>query len=325
MIRAADYSDALFVNQIGQERVMSYYLGLPIDLNRLHVSPLRKDTNPTCSFYYNSRGVLKFHDFGTSEQFSAVEVVMKRYKINYGDALRKIKQDASAIKNMEFDLSLREENVDYVCVAYTHPDWSYWKRYDINASILKKFGVTHLSKVFRNDKIFLKSTPDNPVFAYNFSSGNIKIYRPLSKDKKKKWYGNSNMYDIGGYEVLPDKGKLVFITSSLKDLMVLYTFGFPGVCLNGEGYGTFGPSKEVFSSLLKDLRRKFEHVLLFLDSDESGIKFAEKLSATHSVRYIHLKENGPKDISDLRYASSRKHTWKVLKKLIKNKFNASKT
>jgi len=321
MIRAADYSDALLVNQLGQERVMSYYLGLPVDLNRLHCSPLRRDTNPTCSFYYNSRGVLKFHDFGTSEQYSAIEIVMERFKLKYAEALQKIKADAPSIRAMEFDLSLREENVEYLCIAYTNPDFSYWKRYNISKAVLKKFGVVHLSKVFRNEKLFLKSTVDNPVFGYNFPSGNVKIYRPLSKDKKKKWYGNSNMYDIGGYNILPNKGKLAFITSSLKDLMVLHTYGFPGVCLNGEGYGTFGPSKEVFTSLLKDLRRKFEHIILFLDSDEAGLKFAEKLSSIHDIPFVHLPVKGHKDISDFLAASSKKHAWKMLKKLIKNKFN----
>lgn len=51
MIRANDFYDKDYITQkIGQEKIMSYYLKVPIDLNKLFVSPLRNDKHPTCSF-----------------------------------------------------------------------------------------------------------------------------------------------------------------------------------------------------------------------------------------------------------------------------------
>ena len=48
------------LERISQEQIMEYYLGISVKLDILLKSPLRKDENPTCSFYYNQHGRLRF-------------------------------------------------------------------------------------------------------------------------------------------------------------------------------------------------------------------------------------------------------------------------
>lgn len=298
---------------------MSYYLGLPIDLNRLYVSPLRKDKNPTCSFYYTPAGILKFHDFGEEEQYSAVEVVMKLRDVNYGAAIRIIKQDLPKINKADVQVVPREDITLYYSTTNMVPYHWYWNKYKISPQTLEKYRVEAGAKIYRNDKLYLYTTKDNPIFIYNFPSGNIKIYRPLSKDRKKKWYGNSNGQDIGGFLQLNQTGSVCLITSSMKDVMVLHELGIPAVCLNGEGYGKHGDTKEVMARLIHNLSKRFRYLFFFMNNDEAGMQFNAQLARAHFVSYMYIPIGYPKDISDYIERFGRRKTWKLMKKLIKNK------
>ncbi len=321
MIRASrvilSYSDILKLTT--QEKIMQYYLQIPIDLNRLYVSPLRKDKYPTCSFYYTPAGSLKFHDFGTEEQYSPVDIVMALKNVNYGKALKVILDDLPLINKGEVDVVPKQDITLYYSTVDPTPYQWYWDQYGISSFTLKKFNVEAGGKVYRNDKLYLYTTRDNPLFIYNFPSGNIKIYRPLSKDKKKKWYGNSNGQDIGGYLQLNSTGSICLITSSMKDVMVLHEFGIPAICLNGEGYGKHGDTKVTLSKLINNLSKRFRYIFFFMNNDEAGMKFNSELSRAHHISYVYIPTNYPKDISDYVQRFGRAKTWKLIKKLIKNK------
>lgn len=321
MIRANNiiisYSDLLRATT--QEKIMSYYLKLPIDLNRLYISPLRKDKNPTCSFYYTPAGMLRFHDFGLGQHYGALDVVMEMYKVSYGEAIKIIKKDLPLINEGTPVISYKEDITLYFSTTNIAPYYYYWEKFKISLATLQKYKVEAGAKVFRNDKLYLYSTKDNPIFIYNFPSGRIKIYRPLSKDKKKKWYGNSNGQDIGGFLQLNQTGSVCLITSSLKDVMVLHELGIPAVCLNGEGYGNTGESKDVMKRLISNLSKRFRYLFFFMNNDEDGMRFNAQLSRTHHLSYLFIPQGYPKDISDFISKFGRKKTWKLLKKIISKK------
>lgn len=317
MISAKNILSYELIEEIGQEKVFSYYTGLKINLNYHYLSPFRADKNPTCSFYYSKNGVLRLHDFGTGEQYTALQAAMKKLGLSERLTLQQINRDKDKIRETDGNV-LEREDVDLLCVV-KQLDSNYWDRYKITTNTLQRFGVHQLDKVFRNDKIYLKNTKENPIFSYYFPSGRIKIYRPLSPDKKKKWYGNSTMEDIGGYKQLPKKGVVCFITSSLKDVMMLHELGFPAVCMNGEGYGLSRDTKDIMTKLIRDLRKRFRFIFGFMDSDEAGLRFTSKLLSIHSLDSVHTPINSPKDISDYMERFKWKKTWKLLKKLLKSK------
>ena len=57
------------------------------------------------------------------------------------------------------------------------------------------------------------------MYAYKVYN-NFKIYRPLA-DKYTKWRKNLTDYDIQGYEQLPQKGDILFITK-LFNIIIMY-------------------------------------------------------------------------------------------------------
>lgn len=111
-------------------------------------------------------------------------------------------------------------------------------------------------------------------------------------------------------EQLPDESHLLLITSSLKDVMCLHSLGFHAICGQNE-LATFSPE------IITALKKRFKHIVFFMDSDEAGLRANIKQSSEHRLcsMSIPLKENA-KDISDLVSMKGSEYSYKVMKKLV---------
>ena len=85
----------------------------------------------------------------------------------------------------------------------------------------------------------------------------MKIYRPHSLTRKDKWRNNCGTYDLQGLAQLPDKGKLLIITKSLKDIMVLYEYGYTAVAPQSE-------HSSIPTSLMENLKGRFDKIIIKL-------------------------------------------------------------
>lgn len=268
----------------------------------------------------SKNGRLYFHDFGTGEMLDAVSAVMKKFGITYSEATKKISEErhlfAKSVKiktRPRLLVDIVEGNMD---------DYAdYWQGFHIPLAIVKMYAKLAKS-VYLNETYSSRSTRTNPVFAYRFPSGNIKLYRPLSPDKEKKWGGNSTSEDIGGLMQLPKKGTICVITSSIKDVMVLRQHGFPAICFNGETYGVTkgSDSGKVVATIIEVLKKRFKRVLLFLDNDEAGVKSSIKWERNYNVPYTVLKTPKLKDISDYQKKYGPHKTFRIIKRLVSKKF-----
>ena len=69
--------------------------------------------------------------------------------------------------------------------------------------------------------------------------------------------------------------------------------GIPAVAIQAEGFS-------ISEHAQKDLRDRFTDVIIILDNDEPGIKYAESLAKATGFRNVTLPQfDGGKDISDL--------------------------
>ena len=89
---------SFLLEHYSEEQYMSYYLRHPID-KKLFCSPIRKDKNPTCSFYRNKRNELIFHDFGSGQHLNFIGVVEEMYHLSYHQALLQIAKDFNLVKS----------------------------------------------------------------------------------------------------------------------------------------------------------------------------------------------------------------------------------
>lgn len=158
---------------------------------------------------------------------------------------------------------------------------------------LQHKGITKVILNFFGVKIENPDSKELEIF-YPYSDGSIKKCRPYSNQKwsidtQKK---DKNIPSIFGYDQLPKMGKLLIIAAGEKDTMSLYSLGFSAICFNSE---TSTPNEKV----LKELKNRFEDLVIFFDSDQTGRKMSYKLSKECGIPYASLEGNSfGKDITD---------------------------
>lgn len=115
-------------------------------------------------------------------------------------------------------------------------------------------------------------------------------------------------------------GKLVFITSSLKDVMVLHELGFAAIAFSSEAIPTKGENAAFVRKVIQHLQSRFETVILFMDNDVAGKEYTEKLKRTYRIDAVLIPDGFPKDISDFHKKYGRRKTRRLLNKLIKKNY-----
>lgn len=300
--------------------IYCYYLGREIKINKPTHSPLRKDNNPSWAIYRNKKGILKYKDFATGESGNAVTLVQELYKLKYGEALRKIWQDLVVKKptnilssNLKENNTTRKDSIIQIKKKnFIDQDIKFWKQYNISKDTLKLYKVFPIQTFWVNEIQGFVYTNKEPMYAYSIYD-KFKIYRPYSK-KADKWRNNCSGYDIQGLEQLKDKGNLLIITKSMKDVMVLYELGYSAIAPQSEAVA-------IPKIILDHLRLRFKNIIVLYDNDEGGIQGATKLSERYSIPYIYIPKQyldiyNVKDISDFIKSFGKKETLKILKELL---------
>lgn len=305
----------LLLEHNNEETYMAYYLGIPIKKG-LFVSPLRVDHKPTCSFYRGRQ--LYFKDFATGECLSFENVVMKKYGCTYHEALRVIATDFGIIngnkpKVIPIQPIFKKEKKTTIQIeakSFTKEELEWWEQFGITKNILTKYRVYSCKTVFLNGRI--ESIYDSKCPSYGYYFGNEegrelwKIYYPFRKNFR--FIGNIKTTTIQGYNQLPKKSKLLVITKSLKDCMVLYNLGIAAIAPQSE-------TQFIEDNVLEVLKKRFKHIVLLFDNDQTGVEFTNKIKRKYDwiiPMIIPLKYKA-KDISDFYKAYGRDKTIELIK------------
>jgi 5S rRNA maturation endonuclease (ribonuclease M5) len=298
----------LLLSKHTQETYMEHYLGVPVKKG-LFCSPsvIRKDRNPTCSFYKNKSGVLKFKDFA-GPTFDFVGAVMHIFNCSYYKALRIIANDFGFIdiyenKNpplinytyTEF-VETKSANIRIEAKDFTSTELDWWKTFGVTLKTLKKFKVFSVKSVFLNEHYFTSSAAHNPIFGYfgGKNSHNDELWKIYFPNKLKyRFLTNYSASFIQGAKQLPTTGEFIVVTKSLKDVMSLYEFGIPSVAPNSENLF-------LSNAQYQKIQMKFKEVYLLYDFDLPGIKASKRIRKNFSNIKVLLipKRYKCKDFSD---------------------------
>lgn len=313
------------LSQNSEETYMSYYLGVPIKKG-LFKSPLRKDNHNTCSFFRGNSGNLYFKDFATGQCLTFEGVVMAKYNCTYHSALKIIakdfgyiqnanikKQEVSEIKIQPKFESEKETFIQVEIKDFSESELKWWNSFGISEQTLKKYKVYSVKTVFINGKIYAQSTQHSPIYGYYFGKKeNIEQWRIyIPKRKEFRFIGNVSTKTIQGYKQLPEKGKLLVITKSMKDSMLLSSLGIPAVAPNSE-------TQFVSEKMLNEFRERFKNIVLLYDSDKTGVKFMNKIRKQHHDLIICMipRKYEAKDISDFYQKYGKNKTIEGIKEYI---------
>ena len=296
---------ASILSHISEYDIFKFYCPSFKECGLKFCSELRKDHSPTCSVIpWNGR--LLYKDFGTGDSFDCFNYVMTKYGLTFSECLKVIDTD--------FGLGLGSGQSQRSQVALTYGkyevptkkatvikkksrrinklDRDFWSQYHIPVEILSEYGIEPIEYFWINEFRY-KAEP----VAYSYRFGDrFKIYQPYSS-KETKWFSNTNKDDIQGYRQIPIYGKIVFLTSSLKEVLSLWALGHPAVALQGEMQM---PSSE----LISDLQSRFKIVAVLYDNDfqsddNPGQRMANKVCLEYNLINVILPAHyKSKDISD---------------------------
>ena len=306
---------------------------MPIDFvpKRNFRNPLYKDKRASCNIYLDTKSqCYRMKDFG-NEAYSgdcfwfAATMLGLDVRSDFKKVLLTIIQDLNLNITMDFktdenrktkslkDIRLvsststnaKEELSEKkkIFKLYEQPfradEIAYWQRYGITDKVLQKY---HVKSLFRYETISnqgnpfsLTSTKNEPIFCYVMGDF-VKIYRPNSK--LRFLYGGDKSKDyIFGFEQLPSKGDILFITGGEKDVLSLSSHHFNAICFNSE-------TASIPEPIIESLQLRFRHIILLYDTDETGLREAERQAKQlepYHVFYLSLSLQGTKtekDISD---------------------------
>lgn len=299
-----------------------YCLGFE-QIDKSFKSPFRPDEKHPSAYiiYYN--GDFLFKDFGGGS-YRAISFVMERFGLSFTEALQKINIDfnlgldglkslnigfkSNVFKTPEFN----EKEPSIITIKrrdFTEKDINYWNQYSIQKSTLYLFNVSAISNFTINNYLyFAEELSYNYDYYWENKIFRRKIYQPLSY---RKWFSNGGAI-VQGEGMLPKEGELLIITSSLKDAMTLYELGYTAIAPTSET--SFVPDKYFIKQ-----NSRFKKVLLFMDSDKTGIEANKKLSEKWKLDYITIPEGYySKDISDLVKNTNKEIAIKLLYEKIYN-------
>ena len=312
----------LILQRVSQETIMEHYLGVHVSRGLIR-SPLRRDNKPTCSFYINKSGDLIFHDFLCSFYGNCFSVVMYKYNCSYYKALQIIANDFGIVDRR--DIPKNERLIDYSGVTFkenkpcilqaeikpfSKKELKWWNQFGITESTLKKFGVYSCNSIFVNGVVNSFSSENKFIFGYY---GGIKDERELwrfyfPQRTSYRFLSNWSAKMVQGSSQLPEKGSLLVITKSMKDVMCLYELGITAIAPNSE---TLFVIEEQFNLL----KNRFTNIVCLYDNDRPGLLAMSKIRKKFNCPCLAIpKHYGAKDISDFYKKYGRDKTVELINK-----------
>jgi len=323
------------LNYIDDISVYRFYTGQDVELKVITNSPLREDNNPSFGYFIGESGEICFKDWliGAGD---FVKFVQLKFKLNYFEALSKIAIDFNIdehfivrsieksegvynpnlfrnkedVLNNNKPLELGKKRRNWVA-----QDYAFWLQYGIDEATLLKYKVEPIEYIFING---------NPIYVHKYAYAFIehkdgketyKIYQPYNTDFK--WLNNHNDSVWQGWEQLPEKGKTLIITKSLKDVMAIVnnTTNISAVALQSE-------SVHPKEYIIQELKDRFENIFLLYDNDFDketnwGRQFGKSLSETFDLLQVEIDEKyQSKDFSDLIKNLGKNKAVNILKNMI---------
>ena len=297
------------LERVTQEQIFERYLGISVQCNVLLKSPLRKDHNPTCSFYYNSQGRLRFRDFSghfwgdcfdivafilnvESKDKRAFQLIIhtiaKDFKIHkYSDNTEVQKYDI--ITKDFFNKKKAKGKLIFKVIPreYNYHDIEYWNRFNVNLNLLQHGKVYAAEEIYISrdgynfTRIYRYAVKD-PAYCYYGGKGTFniedwKVYYPFRKEKGEQRFHSNSSFLQGKH--LITGGKIGIITKAYKDVLSFRSFGLQAIAPSAESVLLTMPDFEF-------MRDNFDIIVSCMDYDYAGIRMAQLLKKTYDIQPI---------------------------------------
>lgn len=284
------------LNNIGERELFRWVLGFYPETHKKYKNPLRKDTNPGTFFKFVGNRIFYIDKAWPERTKSDIfELIQYKYDISsFQETLRFIG------KNFEHQLTTEKPKSYYnsiknktyrafkiVARKFNIRDLNFWGSFGISEKTLNLYNVKAVYKTYLNDEFYSAFSYKSNVYVFIIDNY-IKLYNPLTLDVSLKFRGNMPKDKIFGEHLIDESYEgITFITSSVKDCMVLYELGYQAIAPQSESL--FIPERVL---------KRLKNPVIFYDNDVAGIEYAKKFSEENKLPFIHTPEGEPKDPSD---------------------------
>lgn len=282
------------LNNVSEYDIYNYFLG-EVPLNTVINSPFRKDNNPSFGLFISKNNELIYNDFKLGAgncimfvqklhnitYFEALSLINQVFKINLYDTVKYNNKYKKKANITNYIPDKKDSSIIRIKLKdWTNKDIDYFHPLDIT----KIYGIYPISNFWINQYSFKAS---ELAYAWRYGTNIYKIYQPLTPDSK--WWTNiSNNVVWYGDSLLPEKGDLLFVTSSNKDAAVLHQIGFNAIAPHTE-------SQKFSQEQFDNYNKRFDKIIIFYDNDETGILKAKSFCDTYNLTYLALEEESTKD------------------------------
>lgn len=185
-------------------------------------------------------------------------------------------------------------------------DAQFWReKSNIGSGMLRRCNVKALEAfmlIRGEQKITFLASEESPSYAYvpladtGITGWKRKIYSPRETGDRK-WFNTLPKTACLLLPLLPDKGRVLFIETSMKDGMCLLEM------FEGEDIWAIEVSSEsafITPELYQELQLRFELIIYHGDNDEPGIRQAALFTEEFGVKSFTNPVNAPKDTTEMR-------------------------
>jgi hypothetical protein len=320
--------------------VFKYFLGSRFSrVGKSFKSPFYNDNKASCYVYLDKKSnIYKFKDFGDAEYsgdcfffvgkifgyscedrsdfYKILEVIDLELSLNTIGQEIKIQNIieknkgtvllANKIKSIHDGFETAKHKLPIQYKEFTIRELDYWGKYGIKLDTLNRYNVQSIESyngISKDGREFLlTSSPEQPIYGYQ-GRRYTKLYRPFSK-LRFLYTGEITENYIFGFEQLPVRGDILFITGGEKDVLSLASHGLNAICLNSE-------TAHIPKNLLRGLNYRFKHITLLYDVDDTGKNSMDKLTKEYKsfkIKSLLLPLAGTKQEKDVSDFFRLKHT-----------------
>lgn len=279
--------------------VFRHFVDPGLKLGKPVLSPLREERIPSFSVYTHSHGSRRdiwykdFSETGSNYHGDCFQFVQALFGLtSLHESIKEIKQRVLGVYDdnpVQMKAVIRKKYTPKKIVVEKPveliPTYRFWKQSDLrffNRFMIDQRGLRDFHvypaksyTMIKNEKVIeISERSDDPIYVIIFPSGRMKIYRPMTSNKRFKWVSNIKAdEDVFGFDLLPSQCKNLFLLAGNKDTMsFVSTTGIPAIALSSES--ALLPAKVSF--LIESIA---ERIHILYDNDGPGIKSAINLSA----------------------------------------------
>jgi hypothetical protein len=280
--------------------------------------PWRRDRHESFG-YFCKDGIWFWRDIAKEESGTAVEFVMKKFNMSFGDAIHKIAFDfgwtTSEINANPVIVKWEKKEIPPVHITFStkkfekrhHEFWNVAGVTEADCKIRDCYAIKDLAI---NRKHFSLAKGEIAFAYYAPEEDKCKIYLP-DRPKDNRFYNNVSFFYLWNYSKV-EKCKDLIVQTSMKDLIVTSVITPCVIATQAEATKIFN------EEVVEKIDNIADNIWVWYGSDDDGVDKCKKITSGMDWKYINTPRKYLPEVNDC-YGMAAKYGLKAVEEFMKTK------